>query len=102
MISIYDKGDIKGFPLPIVDLMLKYQEEQCGHKDIKVFEEDRTNNKDYRGFDWYKTPEGCDFWENVLTQNKWELFFERYPDSMHSMSDLHIETEHLEFENLFD
>lgn len=70
------KGDLKGFPKEIIVYMLKYQEEQGNKKDISVFEENRTRCE---GFVWHKTKEGYWFWDEVIREKNFDLFFEKYP-----------------------
>lgn len=70
------KGDLKDFPKEIIAYMLKYQEEQGNKKDISVFEENRTRCE---GFIWHKTREGYWFWDEVIREKNFNLFFKKYP-----------------------
>lgn len=71
------KGQIKDFPKEVVEKMLEYQVAQGNPKDVSVFEE---NKVDYlKGFDWDYTKEGGTFWDNVIVNHDFELFFEKYP-----------------------
>jgi hypothetical protein len=74
-------GDIAGFPLEVVELMLQRQYEQYGTRDVRVFEEHRTV-----GFFWVNTPEGGRFWKEVIARKNFDLFFERYPQRERSGS----------------
>lgn len=75
------RGDLKGFPYSIVQKMLYYQEQQSGVRNITVFERSRSsgNIPTERGFTWEDTPEGGDFWENVIRNRKFNEYFSKYP-----------------------
>lgn len=72
-------GDIADFPPEIVEKMLEYQEKQGNQRCVKVFEENKWNGHTYRGFDWKNTDEGWDFWKIVIVDEKFDVFFKRYP-----------------------
>lgn len=67
-------GSIEGFPVEVVQKMVERQYEQYGECDVKVFKARKTG-----GFDWTETPEGYDFWYNVIHYSDFTLFFEKYP-----------------------
>lgn len=69
------KGEIEGFPREVVDMMLCRQEEQGHKRDVSIFEKDRLS-----GFSWSKSVEGYSFWENVLLDRNFYLFFNMYPN----------------------
>ena len=73
------KGDLKGFPQEVVEKMLERQVGQGNKKDVSVFE--RCNGEDYNcgGFDWHRTIEGDDFWDEVIEYQDFNVFFKRYP-----------------------
>ena len=71
------KGEIEGFPQEVVEKMLYYQEQQGFKKDVTVFEKNCCAAD--RGFDWRATPEGWAFWEKVINEKNFQLFFEKYP-----------------------
>jgi len=71
------KGDIKGFPKRIVKEMLKRQVKDGNPKNVKVFENDRHASVDDGGFKWEKTKEGNDFWEDVIINENFNLFFDK-------------------------
>lgn len=68
------KGEIEGFPIEVVEKMVKYQIEEDGGFDIDGFEEDRMG-----GFTWKRTPEGKKFWGEVIINKNFDLFFSKYP-----------------------
>ena len=71
------KGQIKDFPIEVVQKMVEKQVHQ-GHKaDVGVF---RVKTDDsWNGFLWTRTIEGDSFWRNVIYQADFPLFFEKYP-----------------------
>ena len=73
------KGDLQGFPKEIISRMLDCQEEQGNPRDISVFEKQRDEGKNKRGFTWENTKEGNMFWSNVLTNKDFGIFFRKYP-----------------------
>ena len=73
------KGELKRFPVEVVEKMLERQVEQGNPKDVSVFEKNRTEDKSEGGFDWWVTPEGDDFWYMVIDMEDFDFFFKRYP-----------------------
>lgn len=90
------KGQLIGFPKEIISHMLDYQEEQGNPRDISVFEKNRTCCE---GFLWHKTKEGFQFWEEVIREKNFNLFFEKYPkkDEVKTCSKCHKEKPLSEF-----
>jgi hypothetical protein len=70
-------GDIKDFPIEVVEKMLERQVKQGNKRDVSVFE--RLSNAEYEGFNWKNTIEGFAFWINVISGKNFALFFEKYP-----------------------
>lgn len=73
------KGSIKGFPKEVVKQMLKEQVAQGNKKDISVFEASKMVAKSSNGFTWDNTKDGHDFWREVIKQERFDVFFEKYP-----------------------
>lgn len=73
------KGDLKGFPEEVVEAMLFYQEEQGHKRDVTVFERDRFSGDYDGGFTWRETVEGHEFWQEVLGNKNFDLYFDKYP-----------------------
>lgn len=74
------KGSISNFPIEVVSKMLERQKEQGNEEyGIEVFEEKNHNGKRKRGFTWEYTTEGYDFWHDVIAEEDFELFFNKYP-----------------------
>ena len=59
--------------------MLEHQKQQNGKIDISVFQNSRCSDKRCKGFSWEDTTEGHNFWNNVVRNKKFDVFFERYP-----------------------
>ena len=70
-------GDIKGFPIEVVQKMLERQVEQGHTEDIKAFQENSCST--FYGFDWNTSEEGHAFWNEVISQKDFDLFFKKYP-----------------------
>ena len=73
------KGDLTGFPKEIIARMLDCQVEQGYPRDVSVFEEKIYAGMDQKGFGWKHTKDGLAFWEQVILQRDFNLFFEKYP-----------------------
>src|SRR5574343_746133 len=73
------KGQLEGFPKEIIAKMLDYQEKQGYPRDVSVFEEKIYAGMDQKGFGWKHTKDGLAFWEQVILQRDFNLFFEKYP-----------------------
>ena len=69
-------GDIEGFPIEVVQKMIEYQENQRGKEDIFVFQKNVTS---VNAFDWIRTKEGFAFWDDVICNENFNTFFEKYP-----------------------
>lgn len=72
------KGCIKYFPIEVVQKMVERQYEQINKCDVHVFQFDKCSGTG-KGFIWSKTVEGDKFWQNVIIDNNFDLFFQKYP-----------------------
>lgn len=72
------KGDIKDFPIEVVQKMVERQYEQINRCDVNAFQFDKYSGI-HKGFIWSKTAEGEAFWRNVIANNNFDLFFAKYP-----------------------
>lgn len=72
-------GNLKDFPIEIIEKITFYQQEQTGKINLRIFESDLATTLKDGGFDWYKTPEGPTFWRNILTFRNFYIFFLKYP-----------------------
>lgn len=60
------KGQLEDFPVELIEIMLKRQEEQGNPRDCGVFQREPIESKEDGGFDWDKTPEGHLNWEIAI------------------------------------
>ena len=91
------KGEIKDFPIEIVQRMIDYQVEQGNEADVKVFQRKNYSASYLGGFSWDNTVEGFDFWDDVINDKEFYVFFNKYPkdgklDTEHPKENLHTET----------
>ena len=59
------KGQIKNFPIEVVQKMVEKQVHQGNKADVTIFQKDKYEGTYYGGFDWARTIEGEEFWKNV-------------------------------------
>lgn len=67
------------YPPEVIELMLQRQEKQGNRRDIRPFLENIRRGKKRGGFDWNNTPEGERFWDEVLVEKNFKLFYKLYP-----------------------
>lgn len=72
-------GAIKDFPIELVEKMIEEQVKQGNCPNVEVFQKNATIDTEEGGFDWNNTNDGMDFWEEVITEGNFDLFFEKYP-----------------------
>ena len=72
-------GDIKDFPIEVVEKMIEEQVKQGNCPNVKVFQNYVTADVDDDGFSWWNTDDGNDFWLEVVGDGNFDLFFEKYP-----------------------
>lgn len=73
------KGEIKDFPIEVVQRMVDCQIEQGNKADVTVFQKNRYEIKEDNGFSWDETAEGVSFWSNITYFKDFNMFFEKYP-----------------------
>ncbi len=80
------KGEIKNFPLEVVEKMRERQVEQTGKSCIEEFQKNKKvslyNGRRNGGFNWDRTgkhEEGFWFWYLVISEMKFDVFFAKYP-----------------------
>jgi hypothetical protein len=71
-------GQIKGFPIEIVQRMVDCQIEQGNKADVSVFQRKKSAGAAMGGFDWHRTKEGEAFWIEVFEWN-FDDFWKMYP-----------------------
>lgn len=72
------KGDIKDFPIEVVQKMVDEQVEQGNKADVEVFQKNADAGMD-SGFCWSTTYDGYCFWDDVIRGRNFDLFFKKYP-----------------------
>lgn len=72
-------GDIKDFPIEVVEKMIEEQVKQGNCPNVKVFQDFVTVDVNDGGFTWGNTDDGDDFWMEVIDESNFDLFFEKYP-----------------------
>lgn len=105
--NIYDKeidfdlknyiktGLIHDFPKDILEKMMQNQMNQGNPADATVFEEKRDKQLDDGGFNWKDTPEGENFWFQVIVSKNFQMFFDRYPEVKYPAVDPNLSVEQL-------
>ena len=73
------KGDLTGFPMEVVEMLLLRQEEQGNRRDIKVFEKSIRANSMQGGITWSNTFEGYEFWSKIINNKDFSSFFKTSP-----------------------
>ena len=81
------KGQLEGFPKEVIARMLDCQEEQGNKRDVYLFEKCRSV-----GFVWSETKEKGYFWNEVICNKDFNLFFEKYPkkDNQYSSQEFKV------------
>ena len=72
-------GDLKDFPIEVVEIMLQKQYKQVDKMDISIFQKCKFSDNYQGGFHWSDTIEGHEFWNDVIREGRFDVFFERYP-----------------------
>lgn len=79
-------GNIKDFPIEVVQKMIDYQIYHGNIADVTIFQNNPMFNKKHGGFTWDETKEGSRFWDAVIKWKNFDLFFQKYPKSGNSKS----------------
>lgn len=72
-------GEIQNFPIEVVQMMVERQYEQAGECDVTNFQFNCSVSAHDGGFNWDDSIEGHGFWNDVIMNRDWELFFSKYP-----------------------
>ena len=72
-------GDIKDFPIEVVEKMIEEQVKQGNYPNVEVFQNNITADRNNDGFSWDDAEDEYDFWEAVIDNDNFDLFFEKYP-----------------------
>ena len=79
-------GAIKGFPHEVVAMMMAEQWNQGNAPNLEVFEKNAQNSRGDGGFNWNISPEGDGFWTQVIDDENWAVFYEKYPKENATLS----------------
>ena len=71
-------GAIKEFPIEVVQEMVNEQVMQGNKANVEVFQERVHVGRICGGFDWERSLIGLKFWMNVLLNEKFDTFFQKY------------------------
>lgn len=82
------EGDIAGFPHRVVAMMMTEQFNQGNPPNLEVFEKNVKTPRSVGGFSWDITPEGDDFWIEVISYKNWEVFDKKYPQTKNPKSNI--------------
>lgn len=74
-------GQLKGFPIEVVQRMVDYQVKQGNLADISIFQSTASEEFQFGGFNWDETPEKTNFWHSVIMDREFDRYFEMYPKS---------------------
>lgn len=74
-------GDIKDFPIEVVQKMVERQVEQGNVADVAIFQKSKEGDMTGGGFNWFRSTEGDIFWRDVIGRKNFDKFFEKYPKS---------------------
>ena len=69
-------GEIKYFPIEVVQEMVNEQVKQGNYADVSAFARCKTSI--HPCFDWNLSNLGWEFWNNVINEKNFDLFFEKF------------------------
>ena len=72
-------GEINNFPIEVVEKMVEEQMNQGNKPNVNLFTIDKCATRYEGGFNWESTRDGFRFWEKIIKEELFDLFFERYP-----------------------
>lgn len=72
-------GNIKDFPIEVVEKMIEEQVKQGNCPNVEAFQHYANADVADDGFTWNNTEDGDDFWMEVIDDGNFELFFKKYP-----------------------
>ena len=73
-------GNIKDFPIEIVQAMVDEQVRQGNKANVINFQLKPGNDVTEGGFRWSNSVEGFTFWDEVIHRKNFNLFFQKYPN----------------------
>lgn len=72
-------GQLEGYPIEVIELMLKEQVNQKNHLNLEIFKVDIEATQEDGGFDWGESEDGLEFWIQVIRYRNFNRFFKKYP-----------------------
>ena len=72
-------GDIKDFPIEVVQEMVNEQVRQGNNADVEVLTKNVGASMNNGGFDWCSAIMGFNFWDNVIYRENFDTFYQKYP-----------------------
>lgn len=72
-------GDIKDFPIEVVEKMIEEQVKQGNCPNVEVFQKYNRADRKRGGFNWDDAENTYGFWSVVINDCDFDLFFEKYP-----------------------
>ncbi len=75
-------GELTGFPIEVVKMMIINQSCQGNVPSVQVFQKEDRAAVDGGGFNWDATVEGFEFWSRVIGNQQWHVFFDKYPHAI--------------------
>ena len=72
-------GDIANFPIEVVEKMIEEQVAQGNCPNVEIFQKNVSADANDDGFTWGRTDDGEDFWLDIIDNDNFDLFFEKYP-----------------------
>ena len=71
-------GRLECFPIEVVQKMVNEQVRQGNKADVLLFQKRVYATRVCGGFDWDRSLIGLKFWMNVLLNEKFDTFFQKY------------------------
>ena len=71
-------GAIKDFPIEVVQQMVNEQVKQGNKADVVLFQGRVYAARVSGGFDWERSFMGLKFWRDVLINERFDTFFQKY------------------------
>lgn len=78
------RGEIKDFPIEVVQEMVNEQVMQGNNADVVVFQK-RVYAGGVGGFNWSNSVMGEDFWHEVLSHKRFDKFFQKYTKNQYTI-----------------
>ena len=80
------KGEIKDFPIEVIEWMLTEQVEQGNKQDVTVFERNKISELSTRGFDWERSKRLSAYDCSCIIGGNFCRFFDKFPRTNKNMN----------------